>query len=279
MRLLPLNETESYGPFFARYLASKLWEGQAFFMQIDSHSHFRQDWDRIVIDNLREATSFPRAIVSNYPPGHETPWSRLEPGTYIPEALCDIRFADNTMRLEHTFRTSNLQDQMHNPAQSLFIAAGFYIAHTSLLRDVKYDPLLPYIFMGEEIMMSARAWTSGWYVYAPSQDVVLHMYVRQESPKFWETVNDVFGVGSMHNDLTDVVMDRIKYVLQWKGKENPGDLQMGEFQTRLLETYGVGKRRSLDEFYQLSGIDMKNERVTRPPWCVAAERHGNAPLY
>jgi hypothetical protein len=90
----------------------------------------------------------------------------------------------------------------------LHVFQGFYVAHTSYLRDVKYDPLLPYIFMGEEISMSARAYTSGWDVYAPSVDVITHEYVRKESPKFWETVNALYGVPSIHNDLTDIILDR-----------------------------------------------------------------------
>jgi hypothetical protein len=38
VRLLQLNESESYGPFFARYIAAKQWTGQEFFVQVDSHT-------------------------------------------------------------------------------------------------------------------------------------------------------------------------------------------------------------------------------------------------
>ena len=34
--------------------------------------------------------------------------------------------------------------------------------------------------------------SAGWDVYAPSEDIVTHMYVRKESPKFWETVNELY---------------------------------------------------------------------------------------
>jgi hypothetical protein len=34
IRLLSLDESESYGPLFARYLASKLWKGEQYFMQV-----------------------------------------------------------------------------------------------------------------------------------------------------------------------------------------------------------------------------------------------------
>ena len=272
VRLLRLNETESYGPFFARYVASKLWEGQAFFMQVDSHSHFRKDWDRIAIDMLRTTRTFPHSIVSNYPPGHEAGFGGMQPGQYVPEALCDIHFADGIMRLEHTFRSGvDAAKQYKDPSLSLFIAAGFFLSHASFLRDVKYDPLLPYIFMGEEIIMSARAYTAGWDVYAPSVDVITHMYVRQESPKFWETVNDVYGNPGIHNELTDLILDRIKYTMRWPGKKEVSQLQLPSMADG-LDKYGLGKKRPLKNFFELSGIDMERQRTVTQPWCVQGKK-------
>ena len=51
------------------------------------------------------------------------------------------------------------------------------------------DPLLPWIFMGEEISMSARLWTAGYDIFAPPTNVLNHYYVRRHYPKFWESVN------------------------------------------------------------------------------------------
>ena len=62
-------------------------------------------------------------------------------------------------------------------------------AHGSFVEAVPFDPFLPYIFMGEEIALSIRFWTSGFDIYAPTVDVLAHEYVRKEHPKFWETVS------------------------------------------------------------------------------------------
>jgi hypothetical protein len=35
-------------------------------------------------------------------------------------------------------------------------AAGFSFSDSSVLEDVPYDPLLPFLFFGEEISMAAR---------------------------------------------------------------------------------------------------------------------------
>jgi hypothetical protein len=185
VRLLRLNESESYGPFFARFIASKLWGGQEFLVQVDSHTEFKQDWDELLRAQLRLTPSFPNSVVSNYPPSHGVPWrTGLQ---HTPEALCDIHFADGIMRLEHTSRRYPQTEDAHHeiPRHSLYIAAGFFATHATYLREVPYDPYLPYIFMGEELIMSVRAWTGGFDIYGPTEDICKHMYVRQESSKFW----------------------------------------------------------------------------------------------
>ena len=45
IRTLEVDEPESLGPYAARYMASKLWDGEQWFMQIDAHMTFAQDWD------------------------------------------------------------------------------------------------------------------------------------------------------------------------------------------------------------------------------------------
>ena len=97
-------------------------------------------------------------------------------------------------------------------------------------------------------------------------------YVRQESPKFWETVNDVYGDGGMHNDLTDLILDRIKYNLDWKGKRRQQDLKMPRLVNR-LDKYGIGEKRKLRDFYALAGIDMERQTTRTQQWCVRGERH------
>ena len=42
LRVLRINESESLGPAMARYFASKLWHGEAFYMQIDAHMFFAE---------------------------------------------------------------------------------------------------------------------------------------------------------------------------------------------------------------------------------------------
>jgi hypothetical protein len=50
----------------ARSIASKLWEGEEFYLQIDGHLHFVQDWDEKLLAMVPRMPS-PHFIISHYP--------------------------------------------------------------------------------------------------------------------------------------------------------------------------------------------------------------------
>ena len=69
IRALYVNETESNGPTTARYFASKMWGGETYFLQADAHLRFAPEWDRLYVEEVKLAKSYPKAILSSYPPG------------------------------------------------------------------------------------------------------------------------------------------------------------------------------------------------------------------
>ena len=69
IRVLNVAESESLGPYAARYFASKLWFGEQWYMQIDTHMTFAQDWDATSVEMLQKAPS-DKPIISHYPPSH-----------------------------------------------------------------------------------------------------------------------------------------------------------------------------------------------------------------
>lgn len=79
------------------------------------------------------------------------------------------------------------------------VGAGYVVAHSSFLEKVPFDPFLPWIFMGEEIILSARLWTAGYDLFSPAQAVLGHIYNRQHTPKFWESVHRAFSPGVYHD--------------------------------------------------------------------------------
>jgi hypothetical protein len=213
VRVLNIDEPESLGPYAARYFASKLWYGEQWFMQIDAHMTFAIHWDATSVAMLNAAPS-EKPVLSHYPPGHLQDLEQMykRPGS----RLCGPVFATSDLEsqiirtlcccidrglmacpcmlttLFSCIRThapglegGGIWDDkpLKIPAFAPFTAAGYFVAHSDFLREVPFDPFLPWIFMGEEIIMSSRLWTSGYDIFSPTRSVVGHMYVRRHKPK------------------------------------------------------------------------------------------------
>jgi len=277
IRVLYVNETESNGPCQARYMASKLWGGEMYYMQSDAHLRFVPEWDRLYIDEIKATQSYPKAILSSYPPGFniDDPLPIVNSESRG-SRLCTCEFT-NAPRTKHGIirinsgRDCRKRGVLDKPYQTAYIAAGFFFTRSEFLTYVPFDPYLPWIFMGEEIALSLRAWTHGWDIYAPRRDYIVHQY-RPGSmglPKFWENTMRVFsGRRAFDDSLSHVIIDRIKYMVGYEGSDEASIAkQEKSFILTNLDHYGPGDIRSVQEFLDHTGIDMINESCNYIEWC------------
>lgn len=175
-------------------------------MQSDSHLRFAPDWDRHYKEDLRLARSYPKAILSTYPSGFKDGDPPYMGGPKAPR-LCTCEFPGDEGK--HSMIRINTghdcKSEQDAPTQIAYIAAGFFFTRSEFLVDVPFDPYLPWIFMGEEIALSLRAWTHGWDAYAPRKDWIAHQYRpgKLGLPKFWENTARVFGGrGGFDNEVS-----------------------------------------------------------------------------
>jgi len=266
IRVLRIDESQSLGPYAARFFGSKLWYGEQWYIQIDSHMTFIQDWDRICAHMLTNAPT-QKPVISHYPPPHT---ADLNAKSVLPAArLCGPSFSKldgegQIIRLEATDYFD--KKKLKYPRFAPFAGAGLFMAHSDFLREVPFDPFLPWIFMGEEIIMSARLWTHGYDIYSPTQVVLGHIYVRANKPKFWETVGRVFQHRGIFKPLSLLVLDRIKYQLGYP--ESSRDMVKPKTVFTALDRYTLGTQRKLDDYLtQIAGLNMTTKQVLDPGWC------------
>lgn len=263
VRALHIQEAESLGPYAARYFASKLWYGEQWYMQIDSHMTYAQDWDAISLEMLHNAPS-KKPVISHYPPPHT---SDLDAHIHQPAPrLCSGEFATSSIESQiiRLSGSGSPQKQISTPRFAPVVAAGYFVASAEFLSEVPFDPFLPWIFMGEEIIMSARLWTSGYDIFSPTSSVVGHIYVRRHKPKFWESVHRVFHMG-VHNPLQMMILDRVKYQLTYP--EAARDMLKIKTILTAVEQYSMGKTRSLEDYLDMVGLDMTKKESYRNDWC------------
>jgi hypothetical protein len=233
-------------------------------MQIDAHMTFAKNWDAISIQGLKNAPS-KKPVLSHYPPGHLQDLEQLvdKPGS----RLCGPIFAPSDLESQIVRLEGNAMydhKKLDTPRFAPFTAAGYFVAHSSFLKEVPFDPFLPWIFMGEEIIMSTRLWTHGYDIFSPSQSVVGHIYVRRHKPKFWESVHRTFTMG-VHNPLQMMILDRIKYQLGYP--ESARDVIPLKSLLTAVEQYTMGKARPLEQYMKIVGLNTTTKEITYTGWC------------
>ncbi|CAM9400746.1 unnamed protein product [Phaeothamnion confervicola] len=263
-----VNESESLGPAVGRYFASKLWHGETYYMQIDSHSIFERGWDDAYILDIKNTPSFPRSVLSHYPPDTHEQYQN-EPG----HRICDCGFSTDPIEADIIRLGGGQPNEDRSirakPCPAPFTGAGFIFAHASFLRDVPFDPYVPWVFMGEEILFSLRLWTWGYDIYGPTRNMIAHYYVRNHKPKFWETVGRLFKTPGIHNDIHDVIIHRVKGIVGYP--ESTAEIMAPRSLLCHLDLYGDGPVRSAEEYMRTVGIDVVAKRLTPIAWCFKCE--------
>lgn len=280
IRVFYLHEDESLGPAMARYYASKLWGGESYFMQVDAHLEFYTHWDELYTNELKATKKYPRSVLSSYPPGFNRENGGILEGNPSPGArLCTCEFSRSDVEAKIIRINTGVGyhgDEEH-PTQIPFIAAGFFFVPAAFLVDVPFDPYMPWCFMGEEIMLSMRAWTHGWDIYAPRKNWIAHQYRpgRMGLPKFWGSVGRVFGRPGpgFSNQLQLRLIKRVKHLVGYEDccsrerLERDGDTLV----LTDVEHYAFGEARTREEYLKWANIDVEAKQCHSIPWCNHGE--------
>jgi len=267
VRVLRVEESESMGPFAARYFASKLWGGESWMLQIDSHMTFAEHWDTQSITMLKNAPST-KPIISHYPP--QVGFDFIKGSREATTRVCGPTFSGSQVETQIIRFEVEAEDRIFNvtPRFAPFVAAGYFVAHSGILQEVPFDPMMPWVFMGEEIIMSSRAWTHGYDIFSPTHAVVAHRYVRNHKPKYWETVGRRFWDG-IDTPLGDLVVNRVKYQLGYP--ESARDMIQTKSVLTAVEKYSMGKVRPLKDYIKIIGLDVVRKEVTITHWCETGQ--------
>jgi len=249
VRTIRLPHYQARGPTWARYLCSTLWNGEEYFMQIDSHTKFVKDWDKKCIKMLNDIIASgesKKPIISHYPREITDHDNFKESDKHWVPKMCKAFWNNRDMV---SFLGAETQDTKGKCSRHAYLAGGMIFSKYDFLKDVPYDPLLPYLFVGEEILHSMRAYTHGFDVFNPSENIVFHEYTRASKPKIW--TDDPY-----YSDIP--AFEKVKYYIGL----SPDDSKLSKEVKVNLDKYGMGKERTIDQFYEFTGIDKKEKKVT-----------------
>lgn len=277
IRVRYVDWTEARGPTYGRFVAGLMYQGESFYMMIDSHSRFALHFDEfMILDVMRLHRSYSGetgnegrgGVLSYYPPifnRHDVP---LQPMVDI-MAMCRAVYVKDLAVLR------NQALWIRSPKRPLlqpYTAAGFLFSDATAQMDVPFDPYLDYVFDGEEILYTVRLFTSGYDAYSPSRGYIFHHYERHKAPRFWSIPGLQWGT------IQGKTRQRVHYFLETYVNQTER-LMVDKSAAKALgvdiaeERYGLGTIRPIDAFYRLAYVNRSGWDVDQNKYCrvMAAE--------
>ena len=231
------------GPCWARALAMALYDGEDWFLQLDSHMDFDDGWDARLI-----------AQASALLPGRRGLVLSAYPNAFAFDNGVPVRRAVTDGVLAHVVKPGAQFDPAHpvlsfeaHPVDSTQALPGFHLGAGCLFAPGQFALAFPYdpalYFHGEEQALAARLFTHGWDIVHVPGLPVYHLYNDGGSgapprPLHWDPAHEAQRAQSWWQ-LEQRSRARLAAVL--------GGAALG--------AYGLGTVRSLADYADFCGID------------------------
>jgi hypothetical protein len=239
------------GPTFARHIGHRMYRGEHFSMQVDSHVRFVEHWDEDIIaqwnsagDEMAVLTTYMSDVINSIDPvTHKS--------TRVNRAvMCNALFdgvGDTTEHVRFSVQPNNKPRIQSSPMLEPFWAAGFSFARGHFVVQVPYDAHLPLVFQGEEISMSVRGFSYGYDFFAPVRNVAFHIYANRENKEERLRVKAFTENEPVFPGAKQEAYRRLNGII---GLGRTGVL----FNRTDESKYGLGRARTPQKFYRTFGI-------------------------
>jgi len=235
-KIIDVLDVDSLGVCWARNQVQQLYDNEEYTLQIDSHMRFEQDWDKTLINMIKDLQSkgYPKPLLTGYvssfdpdndPQGRVTePW-RMTFDRFIPEGA--VFFLPEVIPG---------WKELTEPIKARFYSAHFCFTLGQFSKEVQHDP--NYYFHGEEISVGVRAYTHGYDLFHPHRVIIWHEYTRKGRTKQWDV------------DLTWYKKNESSHLRNRKLFGMDGEI----FNPNDFGIYGFGTERTLEDFEKYAGI-------------------------
>jgi hypothetical protein len=242
--ILDYHWSESKGLCWARSEIQKLWKGEEYTLQLDSHHRFLQDWDEELIEMMK-MTGSEKPIITSYAGMYKPSTNELL--NVEPYKMVATNFTPGGTIL---FKPHSIPywETLTKPIPARFVSGHFFFTIGKHCEEYKYDPNI--YFAGDEISLSIRSYTLGYDLFHPHKTVVWHEYTREGRTKHWTDFNEENKnkgvVEKQWWEMDNESKRRLRHMLQ----EEDNNIDLG--------IYGLGDARTHKDYEDYAGINFKN---------------------
>lgn len=237
------------GPCWARFVAMSLFEGEDWYLQVDSHTDFDAGWDTRLCSF---ATALAQGRVGLAITAYPQPFF-VRDGQVWREPL-DLHALASTVRAGTGFSPDHpvltfqaLPTATQEAVPGFHVGAGCLFAPGEFVQRFPYDPWM--YFHGEEQAIAARLFTHGWDMFHIPALPVFHLY------------NDTPGQAPPRPMHWDAAHDEQRPV-RWPAFEARSRKRLATLVAGgVAGAYGLGQRRSMADYADFCGIDYSRRTI------------------
>lgn len=199
--------SEARGVGAARRRTNEFYDGEDFYLQIDSHMRAEPEWDARLEaewDSLEDE----HAILSSYPPAYK--YDDDDKEVYVasnPNRLVVHQIHAGFIPI---FFGKELPSGVS--ARGAFVAGGLQFGPGKVCLEVPYEPRI--CFIGEEFVHAMRLHGAGYHVYSVRDQVLHHLYIRSKHQKnvhhFWKDFQDDPELAKVYTDMNALSMRTVQ---------------------------------------------------------------------
>lgn len=203
LKIIFTEKNKSKGVVWARNKIRGEFKYETYFLQIDSHTRFKKNWDLILI-NQYNSIGKDKLILTTYPNHYDVPDAKesyLQLKTNAPlkikKFLQEESPTDNRMVAENY---PAMEDFEVKPNK--WVAAGFLFTNNDWVREVTLPEGI--FFSGEEDFLTFKSFLKGWDIMLCSEACIWHNY---------DYKNIITGEPYKERNLNNIIEDRADVLL------------------------------------------------------------------
>lgn len=248
LKYINIPHFESQGLCWARSLIQKMWDGEEYTLQLDSHHRFAENWD-VELEEMMVLTESPKPILTSYCDSYYP----MEPEKKVLNRPLQMNGVGFTAHGTIKFQPVPIEnfENLNKPIRARFVSGHYYFTLGEHCAEYKYDPYI--YFCGDEISLSIRSFTLGYDLFHPHKNLVWHEYSRRYRIKHWDDFNkenkESGNVKETWNEIDNRGFKRLRQML----REEDNNLDLGE--------YDLGDVRSHREYELYAGLNFKERMI------------------